>query len=89
MPNSCGYDSEFHKYKPTGAEWHHPISSRGDVGGWLCEYHHSIICGRKNRSYFGEMLVNKRLNDIRNELKELERKWVFQTGANPDDIDKH
>ncbi len=86
---ACEYESDFHRYKPSGAEWHHPISSREDVGMWLCEYHHSILCGRKKRSYLGEMMVNKGLDEIRSELRELERKWVFQMGADPNEIDKH
>lgn len=83
----CEYPCEFHRYKPEGAEWHHPISTK-DYGLWLCEAHHSIICGRKKR-YDGELAINKSLGQMRVELKELERCRVIEQGGNPDEIDKH
>ena len=86
--NNCEYDCEFHHYKHTGAEWHHPISSKGLIGIYLCEAHHSIIMGRKIR-YLGETVVNKSINEIRMELKALEAQRVIEQGGNPDEIDKH
>ena len=86
--NNCEYSCEFHRYKPTGAEWHHPISSNGLIGIYLCELHHSIICGRKKRDPL-ELIVNKSLDEMRMELKELERRRIIEQGGNPNDIDKH
>jgi len=84
---SCEYDCVFHHYKPSGAEWHHPISNK-DYGIWLCEAHHSIIMGRRHR-YSGEIMVNKTLEQMRRELKTLESRRVIEQGGKPDEIDKH
>ena len=65
--NGCQYKCVFHKGK---IEWHHPISSRPQVGIYLCEAHHSLLQGRKHR-YFGEAIINKTLDEMRVEIAAL------------------
>ena len=82
----CAYDCPFHKGK---IEWHHPIKVIWHCGFDLCEAHHSLLKGRKVR-YSGEVSINKTNEQMRNEIKEMERKVVRQAGYNPDfDIDKY
>lgn len=81
----CVYDCAFHRGK---IDWHHPISTNGMIGMYLCEAHHSILYGRKKR-YNGEMVVNKTLTEMYRELKQLERDEITKQGGNPDEIDKH
>ena len=92
MTNPCEYTCVWHQYKLVDgeykSEWHHPISSNGLIGVYLCEAHHSIICGRKKRLP-GEIIVNKSVDEMRTELKALERRRIIEQGGNPDDIDKH
>ncbi len=83
--NACEYECEFHRGK---VDWHHPISRKGLIGLNLCEAHHSIIMGRRRR-YNGETIVNKTLDEMRSELKSLERRRIIEQGGNPDEIDKH
>ena len=84
MPD-CEYQCEFHRGK---IEWHHPITDNFVVGIYLCEAHHSIIQGRKKR-YDGEMMVNKSLKEMREELKALESSRVITGGHSNDEVDKH
>lgn len=65
--NGCQYKSVFHKGK---IEWHHPISSRPQVGIYLCEAYHSLLQGRKYR-YSGEAIINKTLDEMRAEITTL------------------
>ncbi len=83
--NDCAYPCEFHRGK---IEWHHPIAEEGEVGVYLCEAHHSLVQGRKVR-YRGEMIVNKTLDEMRAELKEMEREAVEAKGKRLSDINKH
>lgn len=81
----CQYQSIFHRGK---IDWHHPIKERTDVGLYLCEAHHSILQGRKEK-YTGELNVGKDLEQMRKELKELEAEVVRTAGLDPAMINKH
>lgn len=70
----CAYQCDYHKGK---VEWHHPIKERPDIGLYLCEAHHSILMGRKTK-YTGELNLGKSLEQMRAELKELERQAIIQ-----------
>lgn len=85
MNIECEYECDFHRGK---VEFHHPISNKHTIGVNLCEAHHSLIQGRK-RKYLGECIVNKSLDQMRKELKELEYKRIIAVGASPSEIDKH
>lgn len=85
MPGKCAYLCGFHRGK---VEWHHPISTRFDVGFILCEAHHSLLMGRKKR-YIGEIGINKTLAEMRAEIKDLEAQVVIKAGLQLSDIDKH
>ena len=81
----CIYLCEYHRGK---VEWHHPIDAKPSIGLYLCECHHSIICGR-NKKYPGEIVINKTINEMRTELKNLEWNMVVRQGGDPAEIDKH
>ena len=86
MERICEYECEYHRGP---VEWHHPISDDSfDIGLWLCQAHHSIICGRKKR-YPGEVAVNKSLSDMRLELYDLEIHKCNEAGIPISLIDKH
>ena len=78
----CEYQSDFHKGK---VEWHHPVSTDGMCGVYLCECHHSIIQGRK-KVYNEE---TKPLSEQRNEIMELVYAAVRAAGHKNSDIDKN
>jgi len=80
----CAYQCQVHSGT---VEWHHPIEGKY-VGMNLCQLHHSLIQGRKKRDY-REIIVNKGLEQMRAEVKELERQVVILAGCNPSEINKH
>jgi len=80
----CDYGCEFHRGK---VEFHHPIEEES-CGLNLCEAHHSLIQGRKQR-YPGESIVDKSLDQMRVEIKALEERAVRLAGFNPMAINKH
>jgi hypothetical protein len=85
----CQYDCPGHQTKKIGMDWHHPCSKYQFVGLFLCEAHHSLLSlGRKKRLPF-EMQINKTLEEMHQELKELELKTVLKAGLKESDIDKH
>lgn len=80
----CEYNCAFHQGP---IEWHHPISSQPLFGVYLCQAHHSLIQGRKERKP-GEIIVNKTLEEMRLEIEKLVRIRVFEQGGRPKDFDK-
>jgi hypothetical protein len=81
----CIYHCEDHQGK---IDQHHPCSEYPLVVIPLCEAHHSLLSlGRKVRYPF-EMTINKTLDEMRWELKELELKVVRDSGLSEKDIDK-
>jgi hypothetical protein len=77
LKETCQYRCSFHKGV---VEWHHPIGGAGSnianhVGLWLCQAHHSILQGRKEK-YIPELDLNKSIEEMRKELQELEAKVV-------------
>lgn len=85
ITRTCSYDCPYHKGK---IDWHHPVSSRNDVGIDLCEAHHSLIMGRKIR-YADEIIINKTLTEMANEIYQLSLEAVEKVGLSEEDIDKH
>jgi hypothetical protein len=82
----CAYDCIGHRGK---RDWHHPCSQYPLVVMPLCEAHHSLMTlGRKVRYPF-EMGINKTLEEMHLELKELELRMVLKSGLTEQDIDKH
>lgn len=81
----CDYDCEYHRGK---VEWHHPIESDGLCGLNLCEAHHSLLQGRRKR-YVGETIIDKSLDQMRAEIKALEKKAVSLAGYTTMAINKH
>jgi hypothetical protein len=85
----CEYECEGHKSNKSVMDWHHPCSQYQFVGLFLCEAHHSLLSlGRKKRLPF-EMAINKTLEEMHQELKQLELKTVLSMGLKESDIDKH
>ena len=80
----CAYECAYHKGK---VEWHHPISSRIDVGLNLCEAHHSLLKGRKKK-YLAECQIDKGISEMRHEVNLLVVDVVRAAGLDPRDIDK-
>jgi len=80
----CDYESEYHKGK---VEWHHPCSQHSDIGLNLCESHHSVLQGREIR-YTGELLINKTLAEMKQEIESMVTEVVLKAGLRLDDIDK-
>ncbi len=75
----CEYSSKFHRGK---VEWHHPIKGRLDIGMFLCEAHHSILQGRKER-YWPEVCEGKPSEEIRRDLIHLEMWKIHLAGLDP------
>jgi hypothetical protein len=85
----CQYECEGHFSNKSQLDWHHPCSEYQFVGLFLCEAHHSLLSlGRKKRLPF-ERTINKTLEEMHDELKELELKTVLSVGLSESDIDKH
>ena len=82
-----GVPDEVHKGK---IEWHHPISKDGLCGVYLCESHHSLakLTGFRKVRYPREMIVNKTLDEMRNEIIALVHAAVIKAGYQITDIDK-
>ncbi len=80
----CEYVAKFHRFN---TQWHHPISTRTDIGIWLCQAHHSILLGRKFL-YSGEY-EQKTIKQIYNEIMALCINRVKEYGFTEADIDKH
>ena len=78
----CEYKSDFHQGK---VEWHHPVSTDGLCGVYLCEAHHSIIQGRK-KVYNEE---TKPLSEQGKEILELIYAAVRKSGHKISEIDKN
>ena len=81
----CEYESKFHHGK---VEWHHLCSKDGMVGIFLCEAHHSVLQGRSRR-YDGEVIINKSLAEMKQEIQELVNSRVIAVGLSLKDIDKN
>jgi len=84
MSIECQYDCEYHRGK---TEFHHPVSRDGTVGLYLCEAHHALLRNRAKR-YKGEMIIDKTLAEMRDELKAMELSAVLKAGYQAGDIDK-
>jgi len=82
-----GVPDECHRGK---REFHHPISKAPMVGLTLCESHHSLarLKGWRKTRYPREMIVNKTLEEMRNEITELIHAVVIKAGYKISDIDK-
>jgi len=82
-----GVPDECHRGK---IEWHHPISKNGMGGLYLCESHHALakLAGYRKTRYAREMIVNKTLDEMRNEITALIHEVVIKAGYQISDIDK-
>ena len=80
----CEFEWHWHKGK---VERHHPIQGNYAVRMYLCEAHHSILMGRK-KLYDGESDMTP-LREIRELLKDQERRMVERAGLDPKSINKH
>jgi len=77
-----GYPCRGNKY-----DWHHPIDEE-DFGVWLCESHHALLKDRR-RKYPEELLINKTLEEMREEIRNWLKRRIQEAGLNPEDIDKY
>jgi hypothetical protein len=90
LKESCQYKCSFHKGP---VEWHHPIGGGSweiarTIGLWLCQAHHSILYGRKEK-YPSEFDLNKSIEEMRTELKELEAQVIREFHLDYSLINKH
>lgn len=89
LNNQCEYKCPYHQGP---VEWHHPIGGAGSViasniGLRLCQAHHSLLYGRKVK-YTWELGLNKTLDEMRGELKELESSRIKEFGLSPQLVNK-
>lgn len=67
-------------------DWHHPCQRAPNVGGYLCEGHHSLLKDR-GKQYAEERNYN--LWRIRELGQKRVEQWVLEAGLSVDDIDKY
>jgi hypothetical protein len=84
-PLRCEYPCSFHSKQ---VDWHHPISSNGLVGIYLCQAHHSLLMGRK-KIYLEEQNIGKTLSTMRGEICLLVADKVIEAGLPLALIDKN
>lgn len=84
IPEVCEFGDEPHF---GNVEWHHPISSKRNIGVLLCQLHHSIMYGRKCR-YPIERLMELKLPEIEMKLRNFIRTRVQEQGVDPQMINK-
>jgi hypothetical protein len=68
-------------------QWHHPISTNPEVGCWLCQGHHSLIQGRKER-YPAETIFDKTNEERATRIEKFVIGRVKDKGFSKYDIDK-